>query len=128
MSIWRKLLYFGIGIFLGVLMVKFLFGGRDIQCSYFPNDRVLYDLRGKKERIITPAAQAQLNAYSLDTSLITDLLYTGKVNFKKSNTEADSCNTYWIDFKQENKPNFSVNFMNCDSSAILIEVVKGNEK
>ena len=42
----------------------------------------------------------------------------------KSNTEGDSCNTYWIDFNEENKPPFSASFMNCDSSAVLIEVRK----
>lgn len=123
MSIWRKLLYFGFGIFMGVLMVKFLFGGRDdIQCSYFPNDRVLYDLRGKKERIITPAALAQLKLYGLDTALITNMLWEGDVDFEKGNRESDSCNTYWIDYEEDEKPAFSATFMNCDSSAVLVEV------
>lgn len=106
-------------------MVQFIFGGRDdIQCSYFPNDRVLYDLRGKKERIITAEAQQQLSTLGLDTALVTDMLWNGTVDFKKSNTESDSCNTYWIDFNEENKPPFSASFMNCDSSAVLIEVRK----
>ncbi len=125
MNIWRKLLYFGIGLFLGILVVKFLFGGRDdIQCSYFPNDRVLYDLRGKKERLITPAAEAQLAQYKLDTALVSELLWRGKVDFKKSNTKGDSCNSYWIDFEEKNKVRFSATFLNCDSSAVLVEVRK----
>jgi hypothetical protein len=125
MSIWRKLLYFGGGIFLGILMVNFLFGGRDdIQCSYFPNDRVLYDLRGKKERIITPQAHQHLRQYGLDTAWVSDLLWNGKVNFEESNTKGDSCNTYWITYAAENIAAFTANFMNCDSSAVLLEVQK----
>jgi hypothetical protein len=123
MNIWRKLLYFGIGIFMGVLLVRFLFGGRDdIQCSYFPNDRVLYDLRGKKERNISPAAAAQLKSFDIDTAQISKMLWEGKVDFEKSNTKADSCNTYWINYTPKSSAAFSALFMNCDSSAVLMEV------
>ncbi len=123
MSIWRKLLYFGIGTLMGVLLVKFLFGGRDdIQCSYFPNDRVLYDLRGKKERIISNEAQQQLQNLGLDTAIISTVLWEGKVDFEKSITEGDSCNTYWINYAPPEKQSFHTLFMNCDSSAVLVEV------
>ena len=118
----RKLLYFGIGLFLGILMVKFFFGGRDIQCSYFPNDRVLHDLRGKKRRIIKPEASENLRKIGVDTALVSQLLWEGEVDFAKSNTNNDSCNTYWIDFTGETAEFSSALFMNCDTTAILVEI------
>ena len=122
MKLWRRLLYYGLGVALGVLMVKFIFGGRsDIQCNYFPNDRVLYDIRNK-ERLISDEFIQKLNAVEIDTSDISDLLLMGKVDFKRSNTKADSCKTYWISHTPESKQAFTLFFQNCDSLATVLDV------
>lgn len=48
MKFQRKIVFFGLGVVLGTVLVFWIFGERDdIQCTYFPNDRVLYDLRLK---------------------------------------------------------------------------------
>lgn len=120
MKIWRKLLYFGIGLSLGVLMVNFIFGGRtDIQCNYFPNDRVLYDIRNK-EQFISKEIRERMQSAKIDTSDLSDLLKMGNVDFKSSARGLDSCKTYWIDFKPDNKPRFGVEYQNCDSLATMI--------
>jgi hypothetical protein len=124
MKTWRKLLFFGIGVTLGILMVKFIFGGRDdIQCSYFPNDRVLYDLRNK-DRMIPDSTFTQMQELGVDTSDISDLLLMGDVDFEKSDTKKDSCKNYWISFEPEDKPSFYAIFGNCDSTAVLKQVAR----
>ncbi len=121
MSIWKKILYYLVGVSMGILMVSFLFGGRELQCSYFPNDRVLYDLR-KKDRIIPYEVLAQLKASGMDTSDISTLFSTGNVNFKKSETEKDSCKVYWIESDEEHKRSFSAEVQNCDSTATILGI------
>lgn len=121
MKFLKKALFYLIGVGLGSLIVVFLFGGRDdIQCSYFPNDRVLYDIRGK-ELVIPEAIQLQLDQAHLDTTDIQDMLRGGKVDFENVDREAKSCKTYWINLKREDAPSFSMQWQNCDSVATALE-------
>lgn len=126
MKLWRRLLYYGIGVGLGVLMVKFIFGDRDdIQCTYFPNDRVLYDIRNKDHQI-PDEVMSEMKKANIDTSDISDLLLMGKVDFSKSKTKLDSCKTYWIEFEPDEKPEFFVEFENCDSTVTMVNFSKIN--
>ncbi|MGB0177691.1 MAG: hypothetical protein ACPF9D_11030 [Owenweeksia sp.] len=123
MPIWRKILYYLIGVSLGIFIVSFLFGNRELQCSYFPNDRVLYDLR-KKDRVVPEEVLAQLKVNDMDTSDIRLLFLNGDVDFKKSKTgDEDSCHIYWIDSDKEHKRPFSAEVQNCDSTATILEVI-----
>lgn len=96
----RKFFYFGIGIFLGVLVVKALFGGRDIQCSYFPNDRVLNDMR-KKTRNVSPYAQCLMDCHLFSDTLFSAVFREAKIDFKYSEAREDMiCKKYpltWVD-------------------------------
>ncbi|HAD97759.1 MAG TPA: hypothetical protein DCG19_10160 [Cryomorphaceae bacterium] len=121
MPVWKKILYYLIGVGLGIFMVSFLFGGRKIECSYFPNDRVLYDLR-KKDRVVTDEVLAQLSGEGMDTSDISMLLTSGNVDFEKSKTKGDSCHIYWIDSDKEHKRPFSAEVRNCDSVATVLNI------
>lgn len=119
MKLWRKLLLFALGLGLGVLMVQFIFGGRtDIQCNYFPNDRVLYDIRNK-EKIYNPEVENKMLEANIDTADVSAMLEMGKVDFKASERGLDSCKNYWISYKPENKDKFSLQFQNCDSLAVV---------
>lgn len=122
MSFWKKLLYYLGGVGLGTLVVMFMFSDRDFQCSYFPNDRVLYDLR-KKELNISPAMEEQLREQQIDSTDLSMMLLSGRVDFHKSNTrEEDTCKTYWVDYLPEKGHQFSAEWMNCDSTAYLLEL------
>ncbi len=122
MKIWRKLLYFGIGAGMGTLIVMFLFGDRDIQCSYFPNDRVLYDMR-KKQVSYSQEARRAMQQLEIDTADISAMLLGGDVDFGRSNTDQeDSCKTYWIDFERVEDAAISGHWRNCDSSLTLMEI------
>lgn len=107
----RKFLLFGFGLGLGTLMVYFFFGDRDIECSYFPNDRVLYDLR-KKE------IQIKQNLDPADTIGLRDALERGQVDFEKSSAQAEGCKQYYLGL--EDRARFFV-IENCDSVATVIE-------
>ena len=76
-----RLKYYLIGVGLGVVAVYFMFGNRDFQCSYFPNDRVLNDLRSKEMVFSDQAACAQA-CLALDSNDIDHLLTAGQVDFE----------------------------------------------
>ena len=107
-----------LGVGLGVVMVYFFFGDRDIQCSYFPNDRVLSDLR-KKDLGYSPTVEKQINSGEINDSLLTWALERGKVNFEESNTRKEPCGNYLINLKE---PAYQFLIENCDSTATLLSI------
>lgn len=121
MPFFRKLLYYLIGVGLGVLIVMFLFGDRDFGCSYFPNDRVLSDLR-KKELSIPEEVQSKMATSGLDTADIRVMLQEGTVNFDLVERGLDSCKSYWISLEKEAQKPFSALWQNCDSVVTVLDV------
>lgn len=97
-------------------MAYFFFGDRDIQCNYFPNDRVLYDLR-KKDLTLSPELSAKLAAGEADTNGLSAALERARVDFKRSRIEDGQCNVYFLDLKDMQK---SFEIENCDSTAVLL--------
>jgi hypothetical protein len=97
-------------------MVVFIFGDRDIQCAYFPNDRVLYDFR-KKEIVIDSLGYRALEGRGLDTADIRQMLWHGKVDFERSLTEVDSCKEYFIQHSD-----WEARWQNCTHELRLLEV------
>lgn len=113
------MLYF-LGLGLGMLMVYFFFGDRDIGCSYFPNDRVLSDLR-KKEINLSADLQAEMNKNGLDTSGLHFALEFGRINFGDSEINDMDCNVYQLELKSKEKIFF---IENCDSTASIVNITK----
>ena len=69
--------------------------GKRTSCSYFPDARVMKDIRMKK-RYYSDQALRNLQELNIDTATVTQILHTGDVDFGRSNTELDSCNLYLV--------------------------------
>ncbi len=121
MPFFKKLLFYLFGVTLGIFAVIFMFGDRDIQCSYFPNDRVLYDLR-KKEAIISEEMWREMEYKNIEINDLEMMLLNGDVNFKKSKTERKPCKSYWVDYQTETKRDISAEWGNCDSTRVLLGI------
>jgi hypothetical protein len=127
MPLYKKLIFFGIGIALGSLMVAFLFGGRDIQCAYFPNDRVLYDFR-KKSLSLHESAVQQANQFGLDSLDLQDMLRSSVVHFKRSHPRKEPCGQYLLEWHKPTGTNdhsgrFEIQLENCDSTLRVLDIV-----
>lgn len=107
MSFLKKLWYYALGLGLGVLMVYFFFGDRNIQCSYFPNDRVLYDLRKKELSVVE----------GVDTTGLDRALHEAQVDFKGSEIQDQDCPKYWLEFEAAQR---RYKIENCDSIATIL--------
>jgi hypothetical protein len=119
MPLYKKLFFFGIGIAMGAVMVYFLFGNRDIQCSYFPNDRVLYDMR-KKELLFSEKALCQSEQLAMDSIDLQLLLTASKIDFKNSDTRQEPCGVYHLYLHDFRATPLMAKVENCDSTATIL--------
>lgn len=91
----RFTFYLG-GFGIGILIVFFFLSGKDVSCSYFPNARVLNEIRSKN-RAFAPEALNFFKENKIDTIAVTKLLNQGSVKFKQSQTDRDKpCRNYVI--------------------------------
>ncbi|MDY8135707.1 hypothetical protein [Aquimarina sp. 2201CG5-10] len=124
MKLAQRLFYYLGGFGIGLILLFFFLGGKKTSCDYSPNARVLKNIR-IKERAFSEQALYNMNTYKIDTADISALLKNGSVDFSKSNTKLDSCNTYTIEGLAKEK-NISLLIENCDSIARIttLDIIK----
>ena len=120
MNFIQRLAFYLGGAAIGCIVVYFIWQKKNTEICYFPNCRVLKDLRAKK-RAFAPEVQQLVNDKSLDTAAITYTYYNGDVDFKKSNTKLKSCKTYYISSSYQEKQ-YEFFIENCDSTATIKQV------
>ena len=117
----HRLGYYLGGFSIGLIILAFFLSGNKTSCSYSPNARVLKNIR-VKERVYSESALENLALYELDTTLVSNLLSSGNVDFGRSNTDLDSCKTYMITGEASEK-SLELLVENCDSIATVLEIV-----
>ncbi|SDR75460.1 DUF4258 domain-containing protein [Gramella sp. MAR_2010_147] len=113
----HRLAYYGLGLFFGIVILIFFLGGKKTSCDYSPNARVLKNIRIKKRQF----SKNSMNFFSsnnIDTSVVSEILNKGDVDFNKSDTDAKPCNIYII-YGASNFSNIELEIENCDSTAIV---------
>lgn len=120
MKIGKKLLYYGFGVFLGILAVNFFWDQKDIKMTYFPSARILHDFN-KKELKYKPEAVKQLNEFSISKVTIEEKIEAGTFDAELLNRDAKPCKTYRLisDFQSKT---YNFTFENCDSIVTLLNV------
>jgi len=96
MKLAHRLGFYFFGFIIGLFLLFFFLGGKKASCDYTPTARVLKNIR-IKERFFSDEAKFAMQQYGIDTADISLILSKGNVDFGKSNTELDSCNTYFIE-------------------------------
>lgn len=120
MNLMQRIGYFSVGLFFGIIILIFFLSGKRTSCDYSPTARVLKNIR-IKERIFSNEAIAFFNSNKLDTSLVSDILNSGSVDFGRSQTDHKPCNIYFVSGESEMKK-LELQIQNCDSTAIIQEV------
>ncbi len=117
MKLAHRLGYYFFGFIIGLFFLFFFLGGKKASCDYGPNARVLKNIRIKKQRYSEQVKSVMLS-HAIDSSIITTILQKGNVDFGKSNTEKDSCKTYYvtgIHLEQE----IGMHIDNCHTTAVI---------
>lgn len=115
--------YYLIGLLMGLFVVAAIFSGKDTRCNYFPNARVLNDLRNKPFVYSAKASQI-LNEKWVDTADIKNTLKFGDVDFDKSNISVEKGKLYTIYGKTAKNQEISVEVINYSDKAVLRDIVK----
>ncbi|NNE03490.1 MAG: DUF4258 domain-containing protein, partial [Eudoraea sp.] len=102
----KRLGYFLAGLSIGLIILAFLLKKKTTETGsefcYFPNCRVLKDLRAKP-LTFSDAVKEQLSSNVLDSADIQYFLIDGSVDFSKSDTKSKPCKTYVIENSLDGK-------------------------
>lgn len=115
MGLLKRIGFYLGGFALGLIIVAFIFRGKDTEFCYSPNCRVLKNIRSKK--IQYP------NTIRKDSLLVNTILTEGNVVFSESDTKSTPCKTYIIEEDNKKEP-LKITVKNCDSTAVVSFVVE----
>ncbi len=119
----HRFAYYLIGLIMGSFFVAAVFSGKDTRCNYFPNARVLNDLRNKPFHYSDNASRVLTEKW-IDTSDIKNTLKFGDVDFDKSNVAVGSGKLYVIEGKTIKNQEIILNVINYPEKAVLDKIIK----
>jgi hypothetical protein len=119
----HRFAYYLIGLIMGLFFVAAIFSGKDTRCNYFPNARVLNDLRNKPFYYSDKASQILAEKW-IDTTDIKNTLKFGDVDFDKSNVELKKGKLYIIEGQTTKKQEITLKVINYSDKAVLEDIIK----
>lgn len=119
----QRFAYYLVGLVIGLFFVALVFSGKDTRCNYFPNSRVLNDLRNKPFDYSEKASKVLAEGW-IDTVDIKNTLQYGDVDFDKSNTEFHKAKLYVIEGKTIKNIPITLKISNREEKATLEEIIK----
>ncbi|UFH34797.1 DUF4258 domain-containing protein [Flavobacterium acetivorans] len=120
----QRFAYYLVGLVIGLFFVAMVFGGKDTRCNYFPNSRVLNDIRNKPFEYSEKASQVLAEKW-VDTTDIKKSLEFGDVDFDKSDTEfGKNAKLYIIEGKTAANQKIILKITNRSDKAILEDITK----
>jgi len=119
----QRFAYYLVGLVMGLFFVALVFSGKDTRCNYFPNSRVLNDLRNKPFDYSENASKVLAEGW-VDTVDIKNTLQYGDVDFDKSNTEFHKAKLYVIEGKTMKNIPITLKISNREDKATLEEIIK----
>ncbi|TDP03056.1 DUF4258 domain-containing protein [Flavobacterium sp. 245] len=122
----HRFAYYLIGLVMGCFFVALVFSGKDTRCNYFPNARVLNNLRTKPFQYSDKAIQT-LNEKWIDTADIKNTLTYGDVDFDQSNVPFKKGKLYIIEGKTAKNQEIILKVVNFENKAVLEEIIKKPE-
>ncbi|HCP41297.1 MAG TPA: hypothetical protein DIT65_05840 [Cryomorphaceae bacterium] len=115
MAFLRRLLFYAIGIGLGILIVLAFFGDRDFDYAYGPQERVKKNFR--KKAVDSTTLVQPLIDLSRD-SLYYRAVAEGRVAFGASDPRKEPCGEYVIRFSHRSYA-YKMVLQNCDTVKVL---------
>lgn len=119
----QRFAYYLVGLIIGLFFVAMVFSGKDTRCNYFPNARVLNDIRNKPFDYSANASKVLAESW-IDTIDIKNTLEFGDVDFDKSNTEFHKAKLYVIEGKTMKNIPITLKISNRENKAVLEEIIK----
>lgn len=118
MAFLRRLLFYIIGIGLGVALVKVFFGERDLDYAYGPQARVKKIFRTK---VIDSTSLAHPELDLSQDSLYYHAVVDGKIKFGESDPRKEPCGEYALYYSYESDP-YKILLENCGDTVRVLSV------
>ena len=123
MKFYVRFAYYVAGFMLGMFFLMMVLNGKDSSCSYFPNARVLKDMRSKPF-YYSDKSKAILTEKWVDTADIRKTLTYGDVDFDNSNVKIKGGKKYIIEGKTIQNQKISLELLNATNKVLLIDIKK----
>jgi hypothetical protein len=123
MKFYQRFAYYLIGLIMGCFFVAAVWSGQDVSCNYFPNARVLNDLRNKPFNI-SKEAESVLAQGWISKADIKLILTKGDVDFDRSNVPMDHGKLYVIEGQTTKKQPVLLEVINYNEKAVLKMITK----
>ncbi len=123
MNFINRFAYYLLGLILGCFLVAAVYSGKDTRCNYFPNARVLNDLRNKPFHYSTDASKVLANKW-VDSLDIKNCLKYGDIDFDKSNIPVGNGKRYIIEGKTVKNQKILLEIINFSDKAVLEKIIK----
>ena len=123
MKFYQRFAYYLVGLVIGIFFVAMVLSGKDTRCNYFPNARVLNNLRNKPFNY-SEIASEKLSQKWVDTIDIKNTLTYGDVDFDKSNKTIDNGKLYTIEGKTIKNQLITLEVVNYSNKVVLKDIIK----
>ncbi len=123
MKFYQRFAYYLVGLVMGSFVVAMVLSGKDTRCNYFPNARVLNDLRTKPFQYDIEASR-RLSEDWVDTIDIKNTLTYGDVDFDKSNIKEEGGKLYIIYGETQKGKEITLEVINYPDKAVLRNIMK----
>ena len=123
MKFYQRFAYYLVGLVIGIFFVAMVLSAKDTRCNYFPNARVLNDLRNKPFNY-SEIASEKLSQKWVDTIDIKNTLTYGDVDFDKSNKTIDNGKLYIIEGKTIKNKLITLEVVNYSNKVVLKDIIK----
>lgn len=121
MNLFKRFIYYLIGVSFGSIIVYFIWKGKDVSFDYGMDARTLKTIRTKKLHY-SKNAKSSMKEIQMDSTGIYSILSDGDVNFGKSNQHKKPCSEYSITGTYLEKK-LELWIIRCDSFATIEEVL-----
>ena len=109
------------GFSIGLIILAFFLSGKKTSCAYSPNARTTKSI-SQKPKSYSEEALSAMRSFEMDTTIVSDLIQYGSVNFSESDTKSEDCKTYILKNSYKDQE-FRLQIKNCDSLATIESIV-----
>ncbi|MGV8814267.1 MAG: hypothetical protein ACOH2D_09170 [Gelidibacter sp.] len=113
----HRLGYYLGGFSIGIIILAFFLSGKKTSCAYSPNARTIKSI-SQKPKSYSDEALSAMRSFEMDTTVVSDMIQYGSVNFSESDTKTEDCKTYILKNSYKDQK-FRLQIKNCDSLATI---------
>jgi len=126
MKFYARFAYYLVGFIIGIFFVSMMWSQKGVSCNYFPNSRVLNDLR-KKPFHYSPQADSAIAQGWIDRKDVKSILENGDVDFDRSNVAVKGGKLYVVEGRTQKQQSVVLEIVNGSDKATLLKIQKSAE-